>query len=270
MNNIFEIRFEEGPRIKDSKYVDMDDISAQYGLFPELNAKKLPHMLPPKELFAALMDEYNIKTSDHIVIYGRAGVHFTPRTLFLFKTMGHNTDKIHLLQGSLEEWITAGGQIDTTKAVVPVASILDLESNIRTYAATDQKNVINMTELLQFVQKGQVGTGKDVIILDARGSSFATGHIPGAIHIPYSRLTVSGNSLKFKNKHELMGLFEQAGVDVFTKRKIVCSCGSGVSVCNLFVALEECGREIDENNTVIYDGSWAEWSADESTPKSID
>ena len=216
------------------------------------------------------MDEYKIQMSDHIVIYGRAGVNFTARTWFLFKTMGHEANKIHLLQGSLEEWIAAGGPIDKKKAIVPKASTLNFKSNATIYAARDQKNVINMTQLLQFVQKGQVGRSKDVIILDTRGSSFVAGHIPGAIHIPYNRLTVAGNSLKFKNKQELMDIFAEAGIDIFTTKKIVCSCGSGVSVCNLFVALEECGREIDENNTFIYDGSWAEWSADELTPKSID
>lgn len=40
-------RFEEGPRITGSKFIDIDDISAQYDLYPSLNPKKLPHMMPP-------------------------------------------------------------------------------------------------------------------------------------------------------------------------------------------------------------------------------
>ena len=41
-------RFEAGPRIPGSVYVDMDDVSAKGDLFPDLNPKGLPHMLPPK------------------------------------------------------------------------------------------------------------------------------------------------------------------------------------------------------------------------------
>ena len=42
------IRYENGPRIKGSLYMDIDDISSQFDLYPLLNPKKLPHMMPPK------------------------------------------------------------------------------------------------------------------------------------------------------------------------------------------------------------------------------
>jgi hypothetical protein len=41
-------RFEEGPRIAGAQYVDMDDIASSKELFPEINPKDLPHMIPPK------------------------------------------------------------------------------------------------------------------------------------------------------------------------------------------------------------------------------
>jgi len=40
--------FKNGPRIKGAKYIDMDDIATAKELFPNLNPKGLPHMLPPK------------------------------------------------------------------------------------------------------------------------------------------------------------------------------------------------------------------------------
>ena len=41
----------------------------------------------------------------------------------------------------------------------------------------------------------------------------------------------------------------------FGNKKIVCTCGSGITACNIFFALEILGF----NNLTLYDGSWAEW-----------
>lgn len=40
--------FEEGPRITGSKYIDIADIAATKEIYPNLNPKGLPYMLPPK------------------------------------------------------------------------------------------------------------------------------------------------------------------------------------------------------------------------------
>ena len=39
------------------------------------------------------------------------------------------------------------------------------------------------------------------------------------------------------------------------KKKIICSCGSGVSACTLALTLSLIGI----NNWSVYDGSWTEW-----------
>ena len=129
----------------------------------------------------------------------------------------------------------------------------------------------------------QDANGDPTILLDARGSSFAKkGHIPSAIQIPYSMLmdhnnnrnninrnkkdiVADSNNLLFKDREAMQTLFQQAGVDPTTKQTVVCSCGSGVSACSLYVALLECGR--DYKSTLLYDGSWQEWSQIKTLPK---
>ena len=209
--------------------------------------------LVAKELFEAAMDTFGIQQSDHIFIYGRETCYFTPRTYFLFRYMGHDPAKIHLMQGSLEEWIQMGGEIDATETIVPTANdILNNKNDMNNYQATISENVCNMQDILN-----DLGEDDNAIILDPRGSSFVKGHIPGAFHVPYSQIVTPDNTLKFKSKEELQSLFETAGIDDVTdEKKIICSCGSGVSVCHLFLALELCGR--DNTNTYLYDGSWAE------------
>jgi thiosulfate/3-mercaptopyruvate sulfurtransferase len=108
----------------------------------------------------------------------------------------------------------------------------------------------------------------DTIIVDARGSSFQKGHIPGAVHIPYSTLTDPENPLQFLPPQQLREIFRAAGVDTDTVQRIVCSCGSGVSACSLYLALQECGRNDGAGReTLMYDGSWNEWGSHADTPK---
>jgi len=226
------------------------------------------------------MDANGITNQDHILIYAKEGSLFTPRTWFLFKTMGHDPSKIHLLQGSLEQWIEAGGNVDgsiLTQDSIPCAKDLNLDpSRQYQYKARDAKNVYKMPQVLNAVES----KNENFLFLDPRGSSFeSNGHIPNAIHLPYSQLTNPENALQMKSIPELQQLFQDVDIDINTSKTIICTCGSGVSVCHLMLALEECGRpivygkndgDIDNLNvgqTVMYDGSWEEWGSDESTPK---
>ncbi|CAB9503455.1 mercaptopyruvate sulfurtransferase [Seminavis robusta] len=260
--------FEAGPRIPGARHMDMDDISTSKDLYPDRNPLGLYHMLPPTDLFAATMDEFQIKNSDRIIVYAKEGSIFTPRTWFLFRSMGH--DSVQLMQGSLEDWVQAGGPVDKEPTRVPRAKdILEsLSSSGKTsYQVAKNKpdNVIGMDEMLTIVNDN-LQEEQQTTIIDPRGSSFAKGYIPGAIHLPYSSLVQEDNPLKLKSKEELETLFQDAGVDVQGDTPIACSCGSGVSVCHVYLALQECGRT---GKTVMFDGSWNEWSQSPDSPKVV-
>ena len=70
MNRNGRQEYEKGPRIKGAEYFDIDDIASKG---EKLNPKNLPHMMPPKQLFAAAMDAMGITNNDHIILYGTKG-----------------------------------------------------------------------------------------------------------------------------------------------------------------------------------------------------
>jgi thiosulfate/3-mercaptopyruvate sulfurtransferase len=215
------------------------------------------------------MDAYEISNDDHIIIYGRESVFFTPRIWFMLKSFGHNPARLHLMQGSYEEWVQKGGEIETEEKRVDepkdiFKKIEQSTSQFQYKARVNPSYIFSMNDVSNNLDSEEENKS---IIVDSRGSSYVKGNIPNSIHIPYKTLVDSNNSLKLKSKDELLAIFDDAGIDPLISRTIICTCGTGVSACSVFLALVQCGRDVDNGSTFMYDGSWSEWGKESATPK---
>lgn len=76
--------------------------------------------------------------------------------------------------------------------------------------------------------------------------------MPGAVNIPFVETQVSG---VMKSPALLQEMFAQ-----YKNKKLIFSCGSGVTACILALAAEQAGLK----NLAVYDGSWAEWGREDS------
>ena len=244
-------------RIPNAMYLDIDSIATTHELFPELNPKALPHMMPLSRLFSLAMDAYNIQNEDHVIIYARRGALFTPRVWFLFISMGHNNKRVHLMQGSLEDYIEEGGLVESSSLMTSDSKqqsmgqdyigcfdngILNVtrlfhthyDNTMPQYKSNDSAtNVCGKEEVLDAVNKYLESDSeelKDTVILDTRGSGYKKkGYMPSAIHLPYTQIASPNNALAIQPKEELKKLFEDRGVDYLDPElKIILSCGSGV------------------------------------------
>ena len=283
--------FQEGPRIPNAQYLDIDELATTYDLFPGENPLKLPHMMPPPTLFGMAMDAYGIRNNNHVIIYAKRGAVFTPRTWFLFLSMGHDLSKVHLMQGSLEDWMESGGDVETNSLLNDhnktaegdysncfECGILNVPKLHSFYNKADSvyqldipraAHICNKKEVLRAVNNC-IAEDKSTIILDTRGSGYSQkGHMPSAIHLPYRELLNPSNLLQLKSISELHTVFSERSINYQDpNQKIILSCGSGVSVCHGFLAMKILGREITEENTRIYDGSWKEWGRlDDKLPR---
>jgi thiosulfate/3-mercaptopyruvate sulfurtransferase len=112
------------------------------------------------------------------------------------------------------------------------------------------------------------------LVLDARAAGRFTGtdqelwpvkncgHIPGSVNLPFLDL-IDDRTRTMRSADHLAARFAAAGVT--PGRRVVATCGSGVTACVLHLALHLIGHD----EAAVYDGSWAEWGNRDDAPFEI-
>lgn len=278
--------YRAGPRIRNAYVFDIDDVAPPPG--SATNPNKLPHMKPSSKMFACAMDQMGISPNDTLYVYATNGCGFYHRAYWTLSSCGyHDPNKVKLIQGSLDEWKECGGELEYGELTEDDPRLfrmsdLDWESESPKYTCWKDDggdSVVDMEQVLAVV-KEEVS---DAIIVDARSSGrfygkepeprpgLRGGHMPGAVNVPFVSLLDSNDSTKFRPMEEVKEIFVKAGIAPFEEgsssvpRRVICSCGSGVTAAALAVGLEECGLRKKEDIS-IYDGSWIDWGGDDDTP----
>jgi thiosulfate/3-mercaptopyruvate sulfurtransferase len=218
-------------------FFDIDELSD--------HSTPLPHMLPTAEAFARNMSEMGVSDDSTIVVYERAGVFSAPRAWWMLRAFG--AQKVHVLDGGLRSWVDAG---------LPTESGEVRQTPAKFNAKLDRKEVSDFAEIREMIaQHGQ--------ILDARSAGrfagtapepragITSGHMPGAISLPFTELAENG---RLKSAAQLQKLFRAKGVDV--EKPVTTTCGSGVTAAVLALGLEIAGAK----KVQLYDGSWSDYA----------
>lgn len=227
--------------IPNSLRFDFDDVLCDHNT-------PLPHMLPPPEYFSDAMQTLGVNHDSAIVVYDKVGIYSSPRAWWMFKAMGH--DQVAVLDGGIPAWIQAGYETTPTLATPtrrgnfasqPQGELI-VDSSYVLHALSDSTvSVIDARSAGRF--KGQEKEPR---------AGLRGGHMPGAVNIPFNDVIENG---KLSSKSNLQKIFEK-----YKDKKMIFSCGSGVTACVVALAAEQAGYK----NLAVYDGSWSEWGRDDS------
>ncbi|MCV2884223.1 sulfurtransferase [Aestuariibacter sp. AA17] len=212
-----------------------------------------PHTMPDLDSFSIEASKLGLKHNDIIVVYDNIGIYSSARVWGMLKAMGHRA--VYVLDGGLPAWLKAGYEtVQATAASLP-ASLYEAQSTsffVNTHAVfkalTDEKcKIVDARSEGRFL-------GKE----PEPRKGLRSGHMPGAINIPFQHVLTSNQTLK--DKSALKALFQDNGM--VPDDSLIFTCGSGVTACILALAAEEAGF----SSIHVYDGSWSQWGADDSLP----
>tara|TARA_B110000914_G_scaffold35112_1_gene28017 strand:- start:90 stop:602 length:513 start_codon:yes stop_codon:yes gene_type:complete len=167
--------------------------------------------------------------------------------MFIF--FGHDINKIFILDGGLKKW-----KIDNKK----ITNNLALSNKTNYFAKEIKSLVLNKLQIDENIKLNKFQ------VVDARGKKrfegtepeprpgLKGGSIKNSINLP-SNECINKSDYTFKDRDELIKVFEDAGIRNDTQQ--VFTCGSGVTACILAMA----NKIINDKNPIIYDGSWSEY-----------
>ena len=228
----------DAAHIPGARFFDIEEISDA--------RSALPHMVAPVEKFMSRMRAMGVGDGHQVVVYDGMGLFSAARVWWNFRLMG-KTD-VAVLNGGFPKWQAEGRAVE------------DLPPVIRDRHMTVQRQAHLLKDVTQVASASKLG---DWQIVDARGPArfrgdepearegLRAGHIPNSKNVPYASLFNPDGTMK--EGDALRAAFEAGGVDV--EKRIITTCGSGVTAAILMLGLERLGN-LDVS---LYDGSWAEW-----------
>lgn len=228
----------DAAHIPGARFFDIDDVSD--------SLSDLPHMAPPPEKFMSRLRAMGVGDGHQVVVYDGNGLFSAARVWWLFRLMG-KTD-IAVLDGGIRKWQAEGREVE------------DMPPIVRDRHMTAQRQAHLVKDVTQVAAAAKLG---DWQIVDARSpgrfrgeepeprEGLRSGRIPGSKNVHYATLLNADGTMK--RGDDLRAAFEAGGVDL--DKRVITSCGSGVTAAILSLGLELLGHK----DWALYDGSWSEW-----------
>lgn len=200
------------------------------------------HPLPKPENFIALLSRLGIEREQtEVVIYDDLHFAFGARFWWLLNYYGHT--KAHLLDGGFTAWQGAKNPITTD---IPQFRDGDFVPKLQTHWLLGRNDLLVATDHQRLVIDARDG---DRYLGKTEPIDPLAGHIPGAINIPWKRVS---DSQGFAQPLEIQ---QQLWAEFAPEQEIVLYCGSGVTACVDWLSLDLIGHR----NLKLYPGGWSDW-----------
>jgi len=185
-----------------------------------------------------------------VAVDANGGV-YAARLWWLLRWLGHAA--VAVLDGGVPAWQAAGGT--PTSAPTPLPGGPPYPERPSLTPTVDAAGVAARSprQALLDARSGERFRG-EVEPIDP-----VAGHIPGALNRFHKANLDAGGG--FKSPAELRAEFAAALGDR-APGEVIHSCGSGVTACHNLLAMEHAGL----TGSLLYPGSWSEWSAEPDRP----
>ncbi|EHT12058.1 3-mercaptopyruvate sulfurtransferase [Klebsiella michiganensis] len=212
----------------------------------------LPHMMPRAEAFAVAMRELGVSSDKHLVVYDEGNLFSAPRAWWMLRTSG--VERVSIVAGGLEGWRRDELPLEQGLPELPEGEF-DVNFDPQVIKRLTDVLLVSHEGSAQIVDARPAGRFNGLVAEPRPG--LRSGHIPGALNVPWNELVING---ELKTTDELNEIFARQGIDF--ERPIIASCGSGVTAAVVVLALTTLGV----NGVSLYDGSWSEWGARTDLP----
>lgn len=210
------------------------------------------HPLPAPEQLQAGLRAVGVEDGSVVVVYDQGSSLGAARAWWTLSWAGLSS--VRVLDGGLTAWTGHGGGTTGDVPVVTPGSV-----TVRAGAVP----VLEVASVPGFIADGGA-------LLDARtGERFRgevepidteAGHIPGALSLPVAEMMRADG--RFAPPGAILAVLAEHRIP--TDRPIGTSCGSGVTACQLTLALASAGVA-----STPYIGSWSEWIQDPRRPRAV-
>ena len=210
------------------------------------------HPLPNHADFAATLGRIGLLPGRLVVALDAQGGMYAARVWWMLRWMGHA--EVAVLDGGVAAWQASGGALSSQPTAMQPVTPYPLRPALT--AQIDADGVARRTGRWPLIdaRAGERFRG-EVEPLDA-----AAGHIPGATNRFFKdNLAPDG---RFKPLEQLKREFHALYGRHTPAAEVMHSCGSGVTACHNLLAMEHAGLA----GSMLYPGSWSEWSADPARP----
>ena len=216
----------------------------------EYETRHIPgaRLLPQGDATVARLAALGVSDDSHIVLYS-VGDEIPVFQMFALDTLGFG-DRTSVLNGGLRAWVNAGKPVTTEEPRITPGTL----------AAPTPKNLIVDAEFVK-----TLAGRPDHKLVDARapvyyqgieGLAGKSGHIPGAVNIPFTDV---GDNRTGIDRERLARLFREAGIN--PGDTVVAYCHVGQQARFVVFAARVLGHPVR-----LYQGSFADWAGNNRGP----
>ncbi len=212
---------------------------------------------------AERLGKEGVTEKNTLIVYDDKGSSDASRLWWLMHL--YNFEEVYLLDGGIEHWVNMGGNLSKNKPELSPA----------TFQFTDEPDkplIITKESLLKSISSDV----SSVFLVDARtkeeyegrklkAGAKKAGRISKSINIDWAEAVDYGNTYTFKPLDELEKIYGRIGAS--KEDTIIVYCHTGVRSSHTTFVLTQL---LNYQNVLNYDGSWVEWSYDDSLPFETD